>query len=123
MEHIRKKWVCVIVALILVGITIMYISPIAFAYDGVLTRKKVDDYKVQYDLGATRRHDSQVTDIYLVYFGFKKVSVQKEEGYEGYDVELERIMPFLYRWERELYDCVFRVTIGNKKYYYTIVST
>ena len=123
MEHIRKKWVCVIVALILVGITIMCISPIAFAYDGVVTRKKVDDYKMQYDLGATRRHDSQVTDIYLVYFGFEKVFVQKEEGYEEYDVELERVMPFLYRWERELYDCAFRVTIGNKKYYYTIVST
>lgn len=123
MEHIRKKRVCVIVVLILVGITIMCISPIAFAYDGVVTRKKVDDYKMQYDLGATHRHDSKVTDIYLVYFGFEKVSVQKEEGYEGYDVELVRIMPFLYRWERELYDCAFRVTIGNKKYYCTIVST
>ena len=119
----KKKWVCVIVGLILVGTAIMYISPIAFVYDGVLTRKKVNDYKMQYDLGVTRRHDSQATDIYLFYFGFNKVSVQKEEIYEGYDVELVRIMPFLYTWERELKESIFRVTIGNEKYYYTIVST
>ena len=59
----------------------------------------------------------------LFYFGFNKVSVQKEEIYEGYDVELVRIMPFLYRWKREPKESVFRVTIGNEKYYYTIVST
>ncbi len=119
----KKKWVCVIVSMILVGITIMHISPIAFVYDGVLTRKKVNDYKMQYDLGATRRHDSQATDIYLFYFGLNKVSVQKEEIYEGYDIELVRMMPFLYRWEREPNESIFRVTIGNKKYYCTIVST
>ena len=59
----------------------------------------------------------------LFYFGFNKVSVQKEEIYEGYEVELVRIMPFLYTWERELKESIFRVTIGNEKYYYTIVST
>ncbi|MEH2950919.1 hypothetical protein [Sporofaciens sp. JLR.KK001] len=119
----KKKWVCVIVGLILVGTAIMYISPIAFVSDGVLTRKKVNEYKMQYDLGATRRHDYQATDIYLVYFGFEKVLVQKEDMHEGYDIELVRIMPFLYRWKREPKESVFRVTIGNKKYYYTIVST
>lgn len=38
----------------------------------------------------------------------------------GYDVELVRIMPFLYRWEREPKESIFRVTIGNEKYYVTI---
>ena len=33
----------------------------------------------------------------LFYFGFNKVSVQKEEIYEGDDVELVRIMPFYTR--------------------------
>ena len=90
----KKKWVCVIVGLILVGTAIMYISPIAFVSDGVLTRKKVNEYKMQYDLGATRRHNTPATDIYLFYFGFNKVSVQKEYMHEGYDMELVRIMPF-----------------------------
>ena len=78
---------------------------------------------MQYDLGATRRHNTPATDIYLFYFGFNKVSVQKEYMHEGYEMELVRIMPFLYKWKREPKESVFRVTIGNKKYYCTIVST
>ncbi len=34
---------------------------------------------------------------YSFLFWFNKVSVQKEEIYEGYDVELVRIMPFYTR--------------------------
>lgn len=119
----RKRWSYIIVAILLICAIMRCIGPIAFARDGVLTRKKVTEYKMQYELGATRRHGSQVSRIYLFYFGFQNVSVQKEKLHEGYDVKSEQLLPFLYRWNHEMEEDVFRVTIGEKKYYYTIVST
>ena len=59
-------------------------------------------------------------------FGFERVFVQKEEKngevFEGYDIEVKKLLPFLYKWERQPNDPAYRVTIGEKKYYYTIVS-
>lgn len=121
-----KKWLCVFIIFVLVCIVVRWLSPVVFARDGLLTRMRVEDYKTQYDLGSTRRHNADVTDIYLFYFGFERVCVQKEEKngeiFEGYDIEVKKIMPFLYKWERQLSDPAYRVTIGEDKYYYTIVS-
>ena len=98
-------------------------NPTAFAYERTLKKQRVEDYKTQYDLGMTKRHEAQVEHIYMFYLGFKKVSVQTEKERVGYDIEVKKIAPFLYQWERSLYDCAFRVTIGERKYYFTIVST
>lgn len=119
----KKQLLYIIAVAVLSAITVLWLSPTAFAHDGILTREKVEDYQTQYDLGATRRHDYDITDIYLFYAGFEEVSVQKEESFEGHDVTLKRILPFIYKWERKPDDCIFRVTIGKDKYYYTFVST
>ncbi len=42
--------------------------------------------------------------------------------YEGYDVEIDQILPFLYRWKHTFNDTVFRVIVKDRKYYFTIVS-
>ena len=60
-------------------------------------------------------------------FGFERVFVQKEEKnrevFKGGDgIEIKKVLPFLYKWERQPNDPAYRVTIGEKKYYYTIVS-
>lgn len=122
MSYKKKRLLCIAIIIVLLVIIVIWISPIVFARDGVLTRKKVESYQAQFDLGATSRHDSEITDIYLFYMGFKTVSVQTEKTLEGYDVEVRRIMPFLYKWERNPEDSVFRVNIGENKYYYTMVS-
>ncbi len=125
-RHRTKKWLCAFIILVLVCIVVRWLSPVVFARDGLLTRMRVEDYNTQYDLGSTRRHDADVTDIYLFYFGFERVLVQKEEKngdiFEGYDIEVKKVMPFLYKWERQLSDPAYRVTIGENKFYYTIVS-
>ncbi len=117
----RKQWsyITIFVLICIIG----HMNPTAFAYDGTLTKQRVEDYKTQYDLGMTKRHEAQVEHIYMFYLGFKKVSVQTEKERVGYDIEVKKIAPFLYQWERSLYDCAFRVTIGERKYYFTIVST
>lgn len=121
-----KKWLYVFVIFVFLYISVGWLSPVVFACDGLLTRMRVEDYKTQYDLGSTRRHDADVTDIYLFNFGFERVFVQKEEKngevFEGYDIEVKKLLPFLYKWERQPNDPAYRVTIGEKKYYYTIVS-
>lgn len=125
-RHKTKKWLCALIILVLVCIVVRWLSPVVFARDGLLTRMRVEDYNTQYDLGSTRRHDADVTDIYLFYFGFERVFVQKEEKngdiFEGYDIEVKKVMPFLYKWERQPDDPAYRVTIGEDKFYYTIVS-
>lgn len=121
-----KKWLGIFIIFVFVFIIVRWLSPVAFARDGLLTRMKVMDYGTQYDLGNTRRHDADVTDIYLFYFGFEKVFVQKEEKkegvFEGYDIEVQKLMPFLYKWERQSGDPAYRVTVGEEKFYYTLVS-
>ena len=117
----RKQWryITIFILICMIG----HMNPTAFSYDGTLTRQMVADYKTQYDLGMTKRHESGVERIYMFYFGFKKVSVQTEKEFIGYDIEVKKIAPFLYQWERNWGDCAFRVTIGERKYYFTIVST
>ena len=78
---------------------------------------------MQWDMGATRRHEAGIKDVYLVYFGFEEVSLQKEIMGKGYEMEIEKIMPFIYHWKHNVYDDIFRVNIGEKKYYYTTCST
>ncbi len=117
----RKQWsyITIFIVICIIG----HMNPTAFSYDGTLTRQMVEDYKMQYNLGMTKRHESQVEHIYMFYLGFKKVSVQMEKERVGYDIEVKKITPFLYQWERNWGDTAFRVTIGERKYYFTIVST
>ena len=79
-------------------ISVGWLSPVVFACDGLLTRMRVEDYKTQYDLGSTRRHDADVTDIYLFNFGFERVFVQKEEKngevFKRYDIEIKKSCRF-----------------------------
>lgn len=111
------------VLLVLLLLLIVWFSPTAFARDGLLTRMKVDEYQTQYDLGATRRHDSDVDRVYLFCLSPDEVTVESEEMFEGRPVEVTQILPFLYSWECTLNDSVFRVSVGDGKYYFTIVST
>lgn len=125
-KHWRTDLLFVIFILISGCVIASWLSPVVFARDGLLTKMKVKDYGTQYDLGSTRRHDADVTDIYLLYIGFEKVSVQKEEKsgemFEGYDLEAKKVLPFLYKWERQSGVPAYRITIGKDKYYFTILS-
>lgn len=132
MKHIfRDKkyvWSILIAAAFIIGVA--YISPIAFAKDGLLTRMKVDSYEAQYNLGATRRHDGEEKGIYLFYLGLKDIRVETESKgtesdkgqYAEAGVEAKRVLPFLYKWEWRG-EPVYRVSIGEDKYYFTIVVT
>lgn len=117
-RHIPKF--CLVAAVLLAALCLA--GPVAFARDGLLTRKKVEDYRTQYDLGMTRRHDCEVSTIYLFCPRLEEPVVEYESYGRGYAVEAEQILPFLYRWERKS-DWAYRVTVGEDKYYFTIVST
>lgn len=117
----NRIWILVVIIISIVGLIIIT-DPIVFASDGLLTKKEVESYGSQYDLGATRRHDSEITGVYMFYLGNEKVTVQSERMREGKPVVVDVILPFLYKWQRQVEDSVFRVTIGDKKYYYTFVS-
>ncbi|WP_033125479.1 hypothetical protein [Eubacterium sp. ER2] len=122
MKAKKKRLLCLLAVVILLFLLIFWLNPTVFARDGLLTRLPVDDYLVQWDAGSTRRHDADIDTLWLFCISSGDVSVQREEMYEGYDVEVEQVMPFLYRWKRTFNDTVFRVTVGDRKYYFTIVS-
>ncbi len=123
-KQLTYKWrLRMIIIILAAGVIIKCMGPLAFVRDGLLTRMRVDDYLMQWDMGATRRHEAGIKDVYLVYFGFEEVSLQKEIMGKGYDMEIEKIMPFIYHWKHNVYDDIFRVNIGEKKYYYTTCST
>ncbi|MGO5053356.1 hypothetical protein ACTQ6A_12765 [Lachnospiraceae bacterium LCP25S3_G4] len=117
-----KKIIYILLVIVTLTVVIGWISPLVFARDGILTREKVKTFNAQYNLGATRRHDADIKKIYLLYFGFKDVRVQNEVMFEGRDVKIKKIMPFLYEWNWEGHSA-YRVYIGNNKYYYTIAIT
>ncbi len=117
-----KKKISYIVTVIGFLVLIIYVTPLGFVKDGVLTRQKVDSYQTQYDLGSTNRHRYDLENIYLFYIGFQDVKVQSEQYRKARDVELEKIGPFLYRWKWTK-ESAFRVSIGENKYYFTIVHT
>lgn len=116
----NKKIFLSIFSLIILLTVIKIYSPFAFAKDGFLTKMKVSAYESQYDLGITLRHDENIQNIYLFYFGVKKVSVRCDATNQ--ETNLTQIFPFLYKWTRYDYETAYRVTIGNEKYYFTIVS-
>ena len=58
----------------------------------------------------------------MFHLGNEKVTVQSERMQEDKPIAVEEILPFLYKGQRQVEDSAFRVTIGDKKYYYTIVS-
>lgn len=120
----RKSFICMILVIIFVIASASWITPLAFARDGLLTRKKVESFKAQFDLGSTRRHNADSKKIYLLYFGFKTVKVEEEIMFNAKEVKVKKVIPFLYEWEWTSSSApAYRVSIGEDKYYYTIVVT
>ena len=99
MKAKKKRLLCLLAVVILLFLLIFWLNPTVFARDGLLTRLPVDDYLVQWDAGSTRRHDADIDTLWLFCISSGDVSVQRED------------------------DTVFRVTVGDRKYYFTIVST
>lgn len=117
----KKNITYIIVVIVVIFVAISWISPLAFAQDGFLTREKIENFNAQYDLGATRRHSADSKKIYLLYLGFQDVNVQEEVMSKVSDVKANTVMPFLYVWDRNPSAVAYRVSIGEEKYYYTIV--
>lgn len=73
-KQLTYKWrLRMIIIILAAGVIIKCMGPLAFVRDGLLTRMRVDDYLMQWDMGATRRHEAGIKDVYLVYFGFEEV--------------------------------------------------
>ena len=117
-----RKCLPVIAAVALLIILVLYFNPMAFMKDGLITRTKVDTFDCTgLNWGATRRHDPEIDNVYLFYVGFQDISVHGEKTFETHDVEVHKILPFLYKWEREY--SLYQVSVGDDRYYYSIAIT
>lgn len=121
----KKKIILVIVICFIAAMGMIHLlNPIAFAKDGLLTRKEVDCFDTSYELGVTRRHEEEVDQIYLLCIQREAPVVRLEKNGEETAVELMKAGPFLYYWEWDVSDGqAYQVQTQAKKYYFTIVVT
>lgn len=119
-----KKYILFIVVMLVALIVVE--SPYTFARDGLLTKKKVNEFDSQFSFSTAKRHNQEIRDLYLISFSNEEIVVQEESmGKIAKDnIEVKKIAPFLYKWKRTSDSTgIFRVTIGKQKYYFLFVVT
>ena len=112
--------VCIILFILFLVIFTNLKGPIVFAKDGLVTCMKTESFEHQFDLGATLRHDDDTKKIYILYLGFNPIHIKCDRSLQ--DIPTRNIIPFLNTFTLDEDECAYRVTIGNNKYYVTIVS-
>lgn len=121
MKKKSRRYVYIIAGVAALIALLLWVYPIAFIKTGILTKEKVDQYEKQYDLGAARKfdaNDKSIKNVYMFYIGNEAVEVQDETVDSLIDVNVRKVVPFLYRWNiPEGNWGIFRVTLGNDKYY------
>lgn len=120
-KKISRRYVYILVGVAALIALLLWVHPIAFIKTGILTKEKVDQYEKQYDLGAARKfdaNDKSIKNVYMFYIGNEAVEVQDKTVDSLIDVNVRKVAPFLYRWNiPEGNWGIFRVTLGNDKYY------
>ena len=121
MKKISRRYVYIFAGIAALIALLLWVYPIAFIKTGILTKEKVDQYEKQYDLDAARKfdaNDKSIKNVYMFYIGNEAVEVQDETVDSLIDVNVRKVTPFLYRWNiPEGNWGIFRVTLGNDKYY------
>ncbi|MDL2251011.1 hypothetical protein LJC51_10210 [Lachnospiraceae bacterium OttesenSCG-928-J05] len=118
----NKKYLKIILGVLILLVAISLIGPICFSRNGFLVKTKVEQYPSEYELYGTAKDNKAGTNIYLLYFGFKKINIEEEEmKFQGESIPVERKLPFLYTWRWESASAVYRIEVGSDKYYFTTI--
>lgn len=116
----KKKGLYMLAVICMLFLLLKLLSPIALLKDGLVTKITVENFERQYiyEDYQIRRHDgtADFQSVYLFSFGFAKPQIESEGS--GKRIAVQQMSPFFYKWEFRPGDRAYKVTIGDKKYYF-----
>ena len=120
MKNCFKFLIMLISIILFISVILRIFSPIPFVKDGLVTKTEVNSFNNQYvyESEQINRHKAEsIKNMYLFNFGFDKIDVQSVKY--GDKPNVNRIVPFIYKWEINKEDCAYKVIIGETKYYFS----